>query len=87
MPVMMIGPVEFAELLEAYAKELVKDVPVPTDREAALRASVRLMAHIAVCEKALTFRQLQREFDLRKRPVGERLVPFALREPRGAALS
>lgn len=87
MPLMHIGPVEFAELLEAYAKELVKDVPVPTDRAAALRASVRLMAHIAVIEKAGTFRALEREFNLRKRPVGERLVPFAMRVPRGALLS
>lgn len=87
MPVMTIGPAEFASLLDDYAKDLVKDLPVPTDQATALRSSVRLMAHIAIREKADTFRHLARQFEQQELPLEQRAVPFAHRVPRGAWLS
>lgn len=87
MPVMMIGPEEFAALLEQFGKDLVKDLPVPLDRETALQAAVRLMAFQAIVEKAATFRALERQIEQQKLPLEQRLVPFAHRVPRGTWLS
>lgn len=87
MPVMMIGPAEFAALLEEFAKELLKDLPVPSDPDTAIRAAVRIMAGTSILEKAGTFRHLARQMEMLAQPVQERLVPFPHRLPRGAWLS
>lgn len=87
MPVMTIGPAEFASLLDDYAKDLVKDLPVPVDQEMAPRVAVRLMAFRAIQEKAGTFRALARQFELQSAPLETRAVPFVPRVPRGAGLS
>lgn len=87
MPVMSIGPEEFAALLDKFANEIVKEAPLPVDVESALRAAVRLMAFTAIREKAEVFRALGRRLEQAQRPVEERSVPFRHRVPSGAWLS
>lgn len=87
MPMPMMTPAEFAALLEQFARELVKDLPVPRDRETALQAAVRLMAFQAITDKAATFRALERQVERQTLPLEQRLVPFAHRVPRGTWLS
>lgn len=87
MPVMTIGAAEFASLLEDYAKDLVKDLPVPVDQEMALRVAVRLMAFQAIHEKAGAFRALARQLEQQALPLEARAVPFRAKPPRGCVLS
>ena len=83
MPLVAFAPGDAAQLLEEFARELLKQIPDATDDASARTAAVRLVAVDAIMRRANGLRFLER---LRAAPptAGH---PFTAMVPRGIALN